>query len=150
VENHAFSGKGSKAGEAATFLMRGALVKAMYKATDRSRGWRSVAISDLTPEHGQSVVNVLLQEIVRTGGENVLPGGRQRYVEDTGTRMVATEHQPHREPAREFALYETILGNRYRVVAESQGLTPDALREWVLRMDLKGLEERARTNKPIE
>lgn len=145
VDNFAYLGQANTA----TMLARGAYVRVNYSATDRSRRSMSVAITDLTPELGPSVADTLLAEIARTGGESAT-GRIRRTVVDADDRLIVTEFSASADETRQFGFYEVLLGSRYVVRVEGQGLSLEALRSLVAGLDLAGLEARAKARKPVE
>ncbi len=140
----------AKTGEAANQIARGAFVNVKYQATDRSRRSRSLSITDMTTL-GASYSDKLLSEVAETGGQRALQGGRiQRRVTEEGARWIVTEFQDSPDPNHHYAHHEVLLGKRYKLVAQATGLSLAELRHWVGKLDLVGLEARAKENRPIE
>lgn len=132
---------------AAQYLATGAEAKVTFQGKQDKSQYLIVTVTDLTTEKGPLLVDKLLVEIVNTGGERALNGGKgTRTVESLGDRMRVTEYFAERKEGS----VELYLAQRYLVRVDARPVTQQSLYEEVEQIDLVDLEQRARDNKPIE
>jgi hypothetical protein len=148
VDSYAFIGPRDTAAGA---LMHGAFTNAKYVPKTRGQPIYRMTITDLTEQWGPQVEDLILTEVAQTGGESEQRNGKvKRRISEEGARFIITQFEDHPNPKRRLATVEWLIARRYKVVAESEGLSLEELMTWAQQVDLAALEERAKAGKPVE
>lgn len=148
VDSYAYTGPRDTAAGA---LMHGAFTNAKYVPKTRGQPTYRMAITDLTEQWGPQVEDLILTEVAQTGGESEQRNGKvKRRITEDGERFIVTQFEDHPNPKRRLATVEWLIARRYKVVAESEGLSLEELMTWAQQVDLAGLEARAKAGKPVE
>jgi hypothetical protein len=145
VESYAYTGP---AGTLQATLGNYALARAEY--TGSAGGRRVLEIKDLS-DIGPPAVNKLLDEVQRTGGQRLDDDGvsqRQIVLQGDGPAERVWLRSHHAAARRGWL--ELIVGQRYLVRAEADGLSAEELQAWAQQVNLAALEARVRERKPIE
>jgi hypothetical protein len=145
VDSYAYTGP---AGSMQAALGNYALARAEYAG--KPGGQRALEIKDLS-DIGPLAVNKLLDEVQRTGGQRLDDDGvSQRQITLQGEGPAERVWLRSHHAAARRGWLEVIVGQRYLVRAEAEGVNADELQAWAQQVDLAALEARVRARKPIE